>query len=89
MVRASTVAIIRRLTHKLTGAGARSMEGTNIGHQNGEALTSGIRVESTVRLWREGTMLLTQVHRDFVHWGTRTCMYSIRRKERCQSKTTD
>jgi hypothetical protein len=44
----------KRLTPKLTGAGARSAEGTNTGHENGEAMASvGVRVELTVRLGRE------------------------------------
>ena len=39
------------LTPRLTGAGARSAEGTNTGHENGEAMASvGVRVEPTVRL---------------------------------------
>ena len=39
------------LTPRLTGAGARSAEGTNTGHKNGEAMASvGVRVEPTVRL---------------------------------------
>jgi len=42
------------LTPRLTGAGARSAEGTNTGHENGEAMASiGVRVEPTVRLGRE------------------------------------
>jgi len=37
------------LTPRLTGAGARSAEGTNTGHKNGEAMASvGVRVEPTV-----------------------------------------
>ena len=43
-----------RLTPWLTGAGARSAEGTDIGHENGEAMAYvGVRVEPTVRLGRE------------------------------------
>ena len=39
------------LTPRLTGAGARSAEGTDIGHENGEAMAYvGVRVEPTVRL---------------------------------------
>ena len=39
------------LTPRLTGAGARSAQGTNTGHENGEAMASvGVRVEPTVRL---------------------------------------
>jgi hypothetical protein len=42
------------LTPRLTGAGARSAEGTNIGHENAEGMAYvGVRVEPTVRLWRE------------------------------------
>ena len=39
------------LTPKLTGAGARSEEGTGAGHQNAEGMASfGVHVERTVRL---------------------------------------
>ena len=39
------------LTNELTGAGARRAEGTNTGHENGEAMASvGVHVEHTVRL---------------------------------------
>ena len=39
------------LTPWLTGAGSRRLEGTNIGHQNREAMAYvGVRVEPTVRL---------------------------------------
>jgi len=42
------------LTPKLIGAGARSAQGTNTGHENGEAMASvGVRVERPVRLGRE------------------------------------
>jgi hypothetical protein len=38
------------LTPRLTGAGARSAEGTAMGHQNREAMAhGGVRVEPTVR----------------------------------------
>ena len=41
------------LTPRLTGAGARSAQGTNTGHKNGEAMASvGVRVEPPVRLGR-------------------------------------
>ena len=41
----------KRLTPRLTGAGARSAQGTNTGHENGEAMASvGVRVEPPVRL---------------------------------------
>jgi hypothetical protein len=44
---------IKGLTPRLTGAGARSAEGTNTGQENGEAMASvGVRVEPTVRLRR-------------------------------------
>ncbi len=46
------------LTPRLTGAGARSAEGTNTGHENGEAMASvGVRVEPTVRTQRLGPRL--------------------------------
>ncbi len=39
------------LTPWLTGAGARSAEGTDIGHENAEGMAYvGVRVEPTVRL---------------------------------------
>jgi hypothetical protein len=39
------------LTPRLTGAGARSAEGTNTGHENAEGMASvGVRVEPPVRL---------------------------------------
>jgi hypothetical protein len=41
---------MRSLTPRLTGAGARSAEGTNTGHENAEGMASvGVRVEPTVR----------------------------------------
>ena len=47
------------LTPWLTGAGARSAEGTDIGHENAEGMAYvGVRVEPPVRLGRGGTMLL-------------------------------
>ena len=49
------------LTPWLTGAGARSAEGTDIGHQNREAMAYvGVRVEPPVRLGSVGTV--AQVH---------------------------
>jgi len=46
------------LTPWLTGAGARSAEGTDIGHENAEGMAYvGVRVEPTVRLVREGSGL--------------------------------
>ena len=49
------------LTPWLTGAGARSAEGTDIGHENAEGMAYvGVRVEPTVRLGSEGTVL--QLH---------------------------
>ena len=42
------------LTPWLTGAGARSAEGTDIGHENAEGMAYvGVRVEPTVRLGSE------------------------------------
>ena len=39
------------LTPRLTGAGSRRLEGTNIGHENAEGMAYvGVRVEPTVRL---------------------------------------
>ena len=44
-----------RRTTKLTGAGARSAECTNTGHENAEGMAFfGVRVERTVRLRRAG-----------------------------------
>jgi hypothetical protein len=44
---------MRSLTPELTGAGARSAQGTNIGHQNREAMANvSVRVERFVRLGR-------------------------------------
>ena len=49
------------LTPRLTGAGARSAEGTNTGHENAEGMASvGVRVEPIVRLGRVGRA--RQVH---------------------------
>ena len=43
----------------LTGAGARSAEGTDIGHENAEGMAYvGVRVEPTARLGRVGTVVL-------------------------------
>ena len=54
------------LTPWLTGAGARSAEGTDIGHENGEAMAYvGVRVEPPVRLGREGTVVAW--HQTFLH----------------------
>jgi hypothetical protein len=45
--------VLRGITPELTGAGARSAQGTNIGHQNREAMANvGVRVERFVRLGR-------------------------------------
>jgi hypothetical protein len=42
--------VLCRQKPTLTGAGARSAEGTNTGHENGEAMASvGVRVERPVR----------------------------------------
>ena len=44
----------KSLTPWLTGAGARSAEGTDIGHENAEGMAYvGVRVEPTVRLGTE------------------------------------
>ena len=52
--------ILISLTPWLTGAGSRRLEGTNIGHQNREAIAYvGVRVEPTVRLGREVEELAT------------------------------
>jgi hypothetical protein len=49
----SRVYFLWSLTPELTGAGARSAQGTNIGHENGEAMANvGVRVERFVRLGR-------------------------------------
>ena len=46
------------LTPWLTGAGARSAEGTDMGHENAEGMAHvGVRVEPPVRLGSVGTML--------------------------------
>ena len=43
--------MVRSLTPWLTGAGARSAEGTDMGHENAEGMAHvGVRVEPTVRL---------------------------------------
>ena len=48
---------VQGITPRLTGAGARSAQGTNTGHQNREAMASvGVRVEPTVRLRSVGTV---------------------------------
>ena len=42
------------LTPRLTGAGSRRLEGTNISHEDAEGMAYvGVRVEPTVRLGRE------------------------------------
>ena len=47
---------------RLTGAGARSAEGTNTGHENAEGMASvGVRVEPTVRPGRV-VEVLTSLH---------------------------
>ena len=44
----------KSLTPRLTGAGARSAEGTATGHENAAGMVcSGFRVEHTFRLWRK------------------------------------
>ena len=55
---------LSQLTPRLTGAGARSAEGTNTGHQNGEAMASvGVRVEPTVRLGHEALAIYPATQR--------------------------
>jgi hypothetical protein len=45
----TSVPLSKSLTPRLTGAGARSAQGTNTGHENGEAMASvGVRVEPPV-----------------------------------------
>jgi hypothetical protein len=49
---------MKGLTPKLTGAGARSAEGTNTGHENAEGMACvGVRVERHVRHGSEGRVL--------------------------------
>ncbi len=58
------------LTPWLTGAGARSAEGTDIGHENAEGMAYvGVRVEPPVRLGSEGTVLDVHVTRGLVIRG--------------------
>ena len=46
----SNAAQEKSLTNELTGAGARRVQGTNMGHQNREAMAHvGVHVELTVR----------------------------------------
>ena len=46
---AARIKRVMGLTPRLTGAGARSAEGTNIGHQNAEGMAYvGVRVEPPV-----------------------------------------
>ena len=43
------IKLTKHITPRLTGAGARSAEGTNIGHQNAEGMAYvGVRVEPPV-----------------------------------------
>jgi len=60
------IGLKRGLTPELTGAGGPTgPQGTNIGHQNREAMANvGVRVERFVRLGRGGRAL--QVHSDCV-----------------------
>ena len=54
----SNAAQEKSLTSWLTGAGARSAEGTDIGHENAEGMAYvGVRVEPPVRLGSVGTVL--------------------------------
>ena len=51
MASAMALSGMRSLTPWLTGAGARSAEGTDIGHENAEGMAYvGVRVEPPVRL---------------------------------------
>ncbi len=51
---AARIKRVMGLTPWLTGAGARSAEGTDIGHENAEGMAYvGVRVEPTVRLGTE------------------------------------
>ncbi len=55
----SNAAQEKSLTPRLTGAGSRRLEGTDIGHENAEGMAYvGVRVEPTVRLGRVGTVVL-------------------------------
>ena len=57
------------LTPWLTGAGSRRLEGTNIGHENGEAMAYvGVRVEPTVRLG-SGVEARDGVHSGCADWS--------------------
>jgi len=60
------IEVMVSLTPELTGAGGPiGPQGTNIGHENGEAMANvGVRVERFVRLGREGRVW--QVHSWFV-----------------------
>ena len=50
----SNAAQEKSLTPRLTGAGARSAEGTDMGHEDAEGMAHvGVRVEPPVRLGRE------------------------------------
>jgi hypothetical protein len=56
------VSVCESLTPRLTGAGARSAQGTNTGHENAEGMASvGVRVEPPVRLASGGTILQTVI----------------------------
>jgi hypothetical protein len=57
---------MRSLTPKLTGAGARSAQGTNTGHENGEAMASvGVRVERPVRRFSVHEIFSQTIERPF------------------------
>jgi hypothetical protein len=54
----------KSLTPRLTGAGARSAEGTNTGHKNAEGMASvGVRVEPTVRRHRRSWFTMASIAR--------------------------
>jgi hypothetical protein len=75
-MQAARAFLICGLTPRLTGAGARSAQGTNTGHQNAEGMASvGVRVEPTVRLRRVGRV--RQVHSSYVRFN---CPQNDRRR---------
>jgi hypothetical protein len=75
------------LTPELTGAGARSAEGTNTGHKNGEAMASiGVRVERPVRQRRavEGVENTTTFH--VFAFGINLCSVVILNRQRSEMR---
>jgi len=60
--------VLRGLTPRLTGAGARSAEGTNTGHENAEGMASvGVRVEPPVSTGQY--LYLYQINYTEVRWN--------------------